>query len=419
MLGDLADRFGTPLYVMDIATIRHKLSEWSSALGEAGRVFYAGKAFLCRAMVELVHQCGMGLDVVSGGELYTALLAGMPAANIIFHGNVKTESELRLALDNGVGQIVVDSLDELSRLQRLAMQLAKPARVFLRLTPGIEAHTHEFIRTGHFDTKFGFPWLDGVAHAAVDRALTLSGLHLVGFHAHIGSQILDSAPFLANAEALMKFSREQYARHGFWPEELDLGGGLGVTYEPEEEALRPADVVRAVKMAVATLTPNGLPIPRLSWEPGRSIVADAGVTLYRVSAKKKIPGGRTYVAVDGGMGDNIRPALYQARYRAAVVGSPRATREVVTLAGRYCESGDILVHDAEMPVLETGDLVTVLTTGAYNFSMASTYNRVPRPAVVAVENGAATVWVEAETWADLSARDRPLADRAPIPQAGF
>jgi diaminopimelate decarboxylase len=407
-LDELAAQYGTPLYVMDVATIRQRLAAWREALGDTGRVYYAGKAFLCRAMAELVQAEGVGLDVVSGGELTTALMAGVPPAEIVLHGNVKTRAELELALATGVGRIVVDSLEELSLLDELAQEAGRRVAVLLRLTPGIEAHTHEFIRTGQFDSKFGFATVGGAADEAVRAALASPGIRLAGLHAHIGSQILEVDPFAANAEALLRFARRQYDLHGWWPEEIDIGGGLGVSYEPADDPPTPEDVVRAVRERVADLVPADCAWPMLSVEPGRSVAADAGVTLYRVGVKKRVP-GRTYVAVDGGMGDNIRPALYQARYMAEPVGPPRAEREVVTVAGRYCESGDLLLRDAELPRLEPGDLLAVFTTGAYTYAMASTYNRVPRPAVVAVDRAVVQVWVERESWADLARHDRPLA----------
>lgn len=408
-LDELAARFGTPLYVMDVATIRERLAAWREALGDGGRVYYAGKAFLCRAMAELVQAEGVGLDVVSGGELTTALLAGVPPADIVLHGNVKTRAELELAVDTGVGRVVVDSLEELPLLDELATRAGRRVAILLRLTPGIEAHTHEFIRTGQFDSKFGFATVGETADEAVRAALGYAGIRLVGLHAHIGSQILDVDPFAANAEALLRFARRQYDLHGWWPEEIDIGGGLGVSYEPGEDPPTPEAVVRAVRERVAELVPPDRSWPVLSVEPGRSVAADAGVTLYRVGVKKRVPGGRTYVAVDGGMGDNIRPALYQARYTAEPVGPPRPGREVVTVAGRYCESGDLLLRDAALPRLEPGDLLAVFTTGAYTYAMASTYNRVPRPAVVAVDRATVQVWVERETWADLARYDRPFA----------
>ncbi|MCL6561638.1 MAG: diaminopimelate decarboxylase [Firmicutes bacterium] len=403
---DLAERFGTPLYVMDYATLADRLTRYRAALATLdppGLPYFAGKAFLCRAMAGLLEDLGIGLDVVSGGELATAVAGGFRPERAIFHGNVKTPEEIAYGLEVGVGLWGVDSLDELEALSRAASHFGTQARVVLRLTPGIEAHTHAFIRTGQFDTKFGLAMSEGIAEEAVARALALPGIQLVGFHAHIGSQILEIAPFLANLERLLSFSRVTLSTHGFWPEILDVGGGLGVRYTAEDDPPALETVVEGMRQVIAEYTPAGMAAPQVLMEPGRSVVAEAGVTLYRVGAIKRVPSGKRYVAVDGGMGDNIRPALYQAAYQAVVDGkAPGADGFVGALAGRYCESGDILIPEARWPAdLEVGDLVAVLVTGAYNYAMASNYNRVPRPAVVAVHQGEAKVWVQRERWEDL------------------
>ncbi|MCY0899458.1 MAG: diaminopimelate decarboxylase [Firmicutes bacterium] len=411
-LQDLAKTYGTPLYVLDYHTLHQRMCRFQEAMASLhvpGQVMYAGKAFLCRAMAELVAREGLGLDVVSGGELVTALTAGMDPQRIVFHGNVKTREEIRLALTHHVGEIVVDSLDELRRIDQMARELGMVASILLRLTPGIEAHTHEFIRTGQFDSKFGFALKEGIADEAVSVALDMSHVRLDGFHAHIGSQILEGEPFVANAQALLAYSRSWWERARFWPRYLDLGGGFGVRYQPEDRPPELESLLARVKDTLMEYTPEGATPPELWLEPGRSIVSEAGCTLYTIEAVKHVVDEKVYVAVDGGMGDNIRPALYQAKYAAEVAGKPENRPEqVVTVAGRYCESGDILIKDALLRDPQVGDLLVVWGTGAYNYSMASTYNRVPRPAVVLVHDGDVSLWVERESWEDLMRQDRPL-----------
>ena len=408
-LRDLAQEFGTPLYVMDYQTLMENIARYRQALEGWGTAYYAGKAFCCRAMVELVDRQGLGLDVVSGGELFTALTAGLDPGRVLFHGNVKTAAEIRAGLEVGVGHFVVDSLDELHQLDEAARAMGRTAAVLLRLTPGIEAHTHEFVRTGQFDSKFGFAIAEGIADQAVAVALRMENIELKGFHAHIGSQILDTEPFVANAEALLTFSGQALQQFGFWPEVLDLGGGIGVRYGESDDPPDVTDLMTRVRIALRELTPRGMHPPHIIIEPGRSIVAEAGLTLYTVEAVKTVPGGREYIAVDGGMGDNIRPALYQAQYAAELDQKAGDTPErPVTVAGRYCETGDILIPSIRLPDPARGDLLAVWGTGAYNYAMASSYNRVPRPAVVLVNDGEASLWVDRERWDDLTRRDRPL-----------
>ncbi len=409
---DLAAKYGTPLYVLDYETLVRQMTAYRVALSQMdppGHAHYAGKAFLCQAMASLVQEQGLGLDVVSGGELATALKAGVDPAHILFHGNVKSRQEIQMALEQGVGRLVVDSLDELRRINAMAGDRGLKASILLRITPGIDAHTHDFIRTGHFDSKFGFGLSEGIADHAVEEALGSDHLRLEGFHAHIGSQILESAPFIANAEALLGFSRAWYDKAGFWPSVLDLGGGIGVKYGPHDVPPSLHPMVRQVDALVRQMTPPGQSRPQIILEPGRSIVAEAGLTIYSVEAVKTVAGGHTYVAVDGGMGDNIRPALYQASYGAELDAKPEfLPMKPVTIAGRYCESGDILIHEALLAEPLTGDRLVVWGTGAYNYAMASTYNRVPRPAVVAVRDGQSAVWVERESYEDLMRLDRSL-----------
>lgn len=404
-LAELAARYGTPLYVMDVATLENRLSRWKEAVGPDGRLFYAGKAFLCRAMVELLREHRVGLDVVSGGELLTAVAGNLPRGDIAFHGNLKSPAELRLALAANVGRIVADSDVELEELSRLAGQAGTVASVWLRLTPGVEAHTHRYIVTGHSASKFGWAIEGGAAESAVELALGLPGVHLSGYHLHIGSQILELEPFRVAVDRVMAFAAEMYEHHGFWPEVLDIGGGLGIA-EDGQEPPDPAALLDVVRRRVREQTPAGLAAPQLAAEPGRSVAAEAGLTLYRVGTVKRTGTGRVFVVVDGGMGDNIRPALYQARYHAERVMERDGGDDVVVVAGRYCESGDIVIQAERLGLCEPGDLVAVLDTGAYNYAMASQYNRVPPPPVVAVKEGRHHPWVDRLDWDQLGDLDR-------------
>ncbi len=407
---ELVEEYGTPLYVLDYETMVHRIKSFQGALNEMtppGRAFYAGKAFLTTAMAGFLKEQGMGLDVVSGGELYTALAAGFNMKNIVFHGNVKTADEIRLALTHDVGYVVVDSLDELRLINDIAQSMGRKAPVLLRLTPGIEAHTHAFIQTGQFDSKFGFAMVDGIHEVAVRTALSSAHITLKGFHAHIGSQIFDEDPFVHNAERLMAFVQVLWEERGFWPEVLDIGGGFGVQYTRTDDPPEITRILSRVDQTVSAMTPSRCPAPTVFIEPGRAIVAEAGVTIYQVNATKSVSGGKQYVAVDGGMGDNIRPALYQAEYTAQIEGKPNAGYIPYTVAGRYCESGDIIIRHMALPPVEVGDFLVVFGTGAYNYAMSSNYNRVTRPAVVLVAQGQSYLWVKRETYQDLLAQDLP------------
>jgi diaminopimelate decarboxylase len=394
-LAGLADRFGTPLFVYDEDHLRARCREALSAWGDG--VAYATKAFLCRAMARLAHEEGMHLDVSTGGELHVALSAGVPPERLVLHGNNKSEEELEAALDGRVGRIVVDSFDEIERLRRL---LAAPgnhrrAAVLVRVTPGVEAHTHEFVRTGQDDTKFGFGLSSGAASAAIESLRAVPGVELLGIHAHIGSQVFRADSFAEEARILGEF----FVPLGL--PELCVGGGLGVAYVAGESAPSLAEWAAAVRQACAAVGVPGA--TRITAEPGRSIVATAGITLYRVGTVKELPGLRTYVAVDGGMSDNPRPILYGSGYevflpRQVLAARPRAVRVV----GKHCESGDLLVLDARVPAdLAVGDVLATPVTGAYGYSMASNYNKVPRPAVVFVSGGESRVVVRRETLDDL------------------
>lgn len=408
---DLARTYGTPLYVMDEALIRQNCRAYVGAFRTYYpnfEVAYASKAFLCAAMVALVEQESMSLDVVSGGEIATALKAGFPMGRTYFHGNNKTVEELELALKAGVGRIIVDSVHELDLLDRVAWKLGITPKIYLRLTPGVSAHTHEFITTGQLDSKFGIPIETGAALEATRKALALAHVELVGFHCHIGSQIHDLEGYRVAAQRMLGFVAQVKRETGFAAAELNLGGGLGVRYTDEDQPLTPEVLVKFVTGVVKEFCAElDLPLPKLIMEPGRSIVGEAGTTLYSIGTVKEIPGVRTYISVDGGMGDNIRPALYGAKYECVVANKLESPAELkVTVAGRYCESGDKLLHDVKVASdVTTGDLLAVFTTGAYNYSMASHYNRYPKPAVVFVADGKAELVVRRESFEEMAAFD--------------
>ena len=411
----LAGTYGTPLYIFDEVTLRDRARAYQAALARhypaPAQTAYASKAYLCLGLAQLFAQEGLDLDVVSGGELHVALRAGFPAGRIHFHGNNKTPEELALALEAGVGRIVVDNFHELELLAGMAARRGgEPARIWLRLSPGVDAHTHAHIQTGQIDSKFGFSIAAGDAGEAVCQALDAPALRLVGLHCHIGSQIYEPQALSLAAMRLVEFAGEMRARHGFELLELSPGGGWGVPMVAGDPPAPIEDYVAAVAGAVVSACrAAGLSLPRLILEPGRSLAAPAGVALYRVGGRKVIPGVRTYVAIDGGMADNIRPALYGASYTAALVGRPaEGPRETVTLAGKFCESGDILIRDIELPALRAGDLLAVPMAGAYTLSMASNYNLARRPAVLLVNNGQARLLQRRESYADLLARDAPL-----------
>ncbi|MCX5204198.1 diaminopimelate decarboxylase [Streptomyces sp. NBC_00237] len=400
----LAEEFGTPAYFLDEADFRARCRAWADAFGTEADVFYAGKAFLSRAIVRWLKEEGLNLDVCSGGELTTALDAGMPAERIAFHGNNKSESEIRRAVEIGVGRIVLDSFQEIARVAHIAQELGKRQRVQIRVTVGVEAHTHEFIATAHEDQKFGIALAGGQAAEAVRRALKLDGLELIGIHSHIGSQIFDMAGFEVSARRVVQLLAEVRDEHGVELPEIDLGGGLGIAYTPEDDPREPQDIAKALtEIVTRECEAARLRTPRISVEPGRAIVGPTAFTLYEVGTVKPLEGLRTYVSVDGGMSDNIRTALYDAEYSVALV-SRRSDAEpmLVRVVGKHCESGDIVVRDAFLPAdTAPGDLLAVPATGAYCRSMASNYNHALRPPVVAVKDGAARVIVRRETEEDL------------------
>ena len=401
----LAGEFGTPLYVMDEEQVRENCRRYLQTMQKKyprGKILYAGKAFLVLAMAKLVAEEGLGLDVVSGGELYTALKAGFPAEHLYFHGNNKSRQELLEALEAKIGRIVVDSFSELQELQELSASRRQKVDVLLRVKPGIEAHTHDYIQTGREDSKFGLGFSE--AREAVRQILSAAPyLELRGFHCHIGSQIFQLEPYRLAARAMLDFMSEVRAETGYVASELDLGGGLGIRYTQGDS---PPSIETFVETVASTVQEEAeqrkYPLPELLLEPGRSITGEAGITLYRVGVIKEVPGVRCYVSVDGGMMDNIRPALYQARYEAMIAN--KALQEpvkTVTIAGKACESGDLLIEDTCLPPVEKGDLLAVFSTGAYCYAMASNYNRNPRPPVVFVRNGKPRVVVRRETYGDL------------------
>ncbi|MDP9183922.1 MAG: diaminopimelate decarboxylase [Actinomycetota bacterium] len=408
---DLAAEFGTPLLVLDEDDLRARCRAWRQAFDgwpAGAAVAYAGKAFLSKAVVKVVQEEGLGLDVCTGGELAVALAAGFPADRLWFHGNNKSVTELERAVEAGVGTIVLDSFEEIARLAAVASRHDTQQRVYVRVTPGVEAHTHEYVQTGQEDQKFGFSLASGAAAEAVRRVITLDSLDLVGIHCHIGSHIFDTHGFSLAAHRMVELLAAVRDEHGRELPELDLGGGHGIAYTAADDPMSPADHADGLRAIVEReCAAAGLAVPKVIVEPGRAIVGPTTITLYEVGTVKDLPGLRTYVSIDGGMSDNIRTALYDARY-TAVLASRASTAEPrnVTLCGKHCESGDIVVHDVPLPSdLVPGDLVAVPASGAYHRSMASNYNHVPRPPVVAVADGKARVIVRRETEDDLLALD--------------
>lgn len=405
-LAEAADRFGTPLYVLDEAEVRARCRAYREALPHA-EVLYAAKAFLCSAMADWVAEEGLGLDVCSVGELRLAAAAGFPAHRMLLHGNAKSPEELRLALRLRVGRIVIDGLAEIPRLAALAIADA-PQRVLVRVLPGVAAGHHAAVRTGVAGQKFGFPIEGGDAAEAVSRVLGQPSLELAGLHCHLGSQITEVEPFLAAVDRVVALLAEIRDRHGVELPELDLGGGHGVAYLPGQPELDLADfAVRVRERLAAACAERGLTVPHLIVEPGRAVVAPAGVAVYRVLAVKHGADDHVFVAVDGGMSDNPRPALYGARYSVRLVGRvSNASLREVDVVGRHCEAGDVLVSGARLPAdVRAGDLLAVPASGAYQLSMASSYNLVGRPAVVAVRDGRARQLIRRETVEDFLRRE--------------
>lgn len=403
----IAKEYGTPAYVLDENTIRKNCRAYVDSIKKYydgnGIAIYASKALSCKYMYNLIAAEGMGADVVSGGEIYTALTAGFPADKLYFHGNNKSVEELEFALKNGVGRIVADNELELTRINEISERLGICANVIIRITPGVDAHTHEFIRTGQIDSKFGATLENGEADEITALASSLKNICLKGYHCHIGSQIFELAPFEHAAEIMMNFIGDMKDKYGVEADELDLGGGFGIKYVDSDTPIDYGEYMRAVSVVVKRVaSKRGLKLPFIIVEPGRSIVAEAGLTLYTVGTIKDIPGIRKYVSIDGGMGDNPRYILYQSEYTVLSAENPQAPQnDIITLAGKCCESGDLIGENMKTSEFKTDEIVAVLSTGAYNYSMASNYNRIPRPPVIMVSNGEAKVAVRRETYEDL------------------
>ena len=402
---DLAKDYGTPLYVMDEQLLIDNCRDYVKYFkvnSENNRVAFAGKAFLTLEMCRLIDREGLYLDVVSGGELYTAYKANFPMEKIYFHGNNKTLEEIEFGIKLGVGRFIVDNLWEMTKINEISEKYNKVQKVYLRLTPGIEAHTHEYIKTGQIDSKFGFAPVGNIIMDAIKKALELENIELVGLHCHIGSQIFETEPFADAAEVMINFINNIRQETGHMIEELDLGGGFGIYYsegdKPKETKEYCDTILNRVNEVCNKLS---LKKPILTIEPGRSIVANAGTTLYTIGSIKEIPGVRKYLAIDGGMTDNIRPALYEAKYEALIANKASGNIESkVTVAGKCCESGDILLQDINLQEAESGDILAVLSTGAYGFSMSSGYNKNLRPAVF-VRNGEAKVVCKRQSYEEL------------------
>lgn len=407
---DLVQKFGTPLYVFDEALIRQRCREFIEAFQASGmkyQVAYASKAFCVMAMCRLAEEEGLSLDVVSDGELYTALQAGFPAHRIHFHGNNKTDDEIKMAIDAQIGCFVVDNFIELARLDEIAGQKGQRVKVLLRITPGVEAHTHEYISTGQTDSKFGFDLGNGSAFKAIETAKGLTNLEILGVHSHIGSQIFEVEGFRMAADKVAQFAAHVRDRLGVVFSVINLGGGFGIRYVEGDTPLPLGQYVKAITDAIKeNFAGQNYPLPEIWIEPGRSIVGDAGTTLYTVGTSKEIPGVRKYVAVDGGMTDNPRPALYDSKYEAMLANrAVEKCEESVSIAGKCCESGDMLIWDLELPKVKSGDILAVACTGAYNYAMASNYNRIRRPAVVFVKDGQADLVVKRESFENIAGND--------------
>ena len=408
---EIAREHGTPVYVYDEGTLRTSMRSVRDAFATAlpgSRVVYAGKAFLARAIVEMLVEEGLGLDAVSSGELFVGLQSGMPPERMSLHGNNKSRAELQMAIDAGIGKIIVDNFDEIAMLGELCGGLQTPMGVLLRVNPGVDVHTHRKISTGIADSKFGLPIADGQAARAVRQLSQIPGIHLAGYHAHIGSQLFEPDAYVDAIDEMLRFAAEMRDELGVRLEHFSPGGGFGIAYVDADD---PPAMKRWAETLASAVTQgcerHGLPLPIVTLEPGRVIVGRAGVAVYEVGSRKEIPGVRTYVSVDGGMADNIRPTLYEAVYTAGLANreGDGATEEV-TIAGKYCESGDILIEGITLPVLRQGDLLAIPAAGAYSLAMASNYNMSLRPAIVMVSEGQARVIRRRESFEDLLRLDQ-------------
>lgn len=403
---ELSKEYGTPLYVIDEKLVRDKCRRYYDAFKvekRENRVAYAGKAFLTVAMCQLINEIGLCLDVVSGGELYTAIKSGFPLEKVYFHGNNKTIDEITMGIENGVGRFVVDNLYELENINEIAGRNNKVQKILLRITPGIEAHTHDYIKTGQIDSKFGLTIVNGKAIEAVKKAIELPNINLMGLHCHIGSQILELKPYEDAAEVMMNFISSIKATTQYEIKELDLGGGFGIHYRKGDKPKTIEEFCHTILNKIDECSQKlNIPVPKLVIEPGRSIIGKAGTTLYTIGSIKDIPTIRKYVSVDGGMTDNIRPALYKSLYECIICNKASDKNvEKVTISGKCCESGDILLSNIEIPKANTGDVLAVTSTGAYCYSMSSNYNKIPRAAVVFVKEGKSKLICKRETFQDI------------------
>ncbi len=403
---ELAGEYGTPLYVVSETLIRERCREVREDFLDRysnTRAVYASKAFQTMEMCRIIESEGLGLDVVSGGELFTAIKAGISMDKIIFHGNNKTLDEIKMAVGHKVGRIVVDNAYELEAINDYAKSQNIIMPILFRVTPGVDSHTHKFISTGHLDSKFGIPLDKRVRNSYIEMALQMTHVNLKGFHFHVGSQLFKNTSHLAAVDILMQLLKDVKDELSFEASEINVGGGFGIRYIPSDESQSLAYFTDAImKRITFKCQKNGLAMPEVTIEPGRWIVGEAGITLYTIGSIKEIPDVRTYVGIDGGMPDNPRPALYDAKYDAVVANKVNHEKDcLVTIAGKCCESGDILIYDLKVPKLASGDILAVLSTGAYNYSMASNYNRIPRPPVVMVKEGKARLIVKRETYDDL------------------
>ena len=408
---ELAKEFGTPLYVLDEDKVRQNCRGYKNAIDEyyggRGLALYASKALCTMYTARVAAEEGLGADVVSGGEIYTLKKAGFPMEKVFFHGNNKTDDEIELAMDCGVGHIVVDNVYELDRVNQAAAKRNTVQPILFRIKPGIDAHTHDFVRTGQIDSKFGVALENGEAYEIHKYASTLENVSVDGVHCHIGSQIFDVTPFCEAAKVMMNFVADLRDTLGLDPKILNLGGGFGIKYVEGDDPLAPVDYVKATIETVKEVAEQRkMPLPFLVFEPGRSIVAEAGITLYTVGCVKDIVNVRTYVSVDGGMSDNPRYIMYGSKYSAVLANKANEENvKKVTIAGKCCESGDIIQENVPLPEVNVGDTLAVLATGAYNYSMASNYNRIPRPAMVAVKGSEKKVIVRRETYEDIIKND--------------
>lgn len=413
---DLVKEFGTPVYVYDVSLIRERARGFKQTFDQLGikaQVAYASKAFSTIAMIQLAEEEGLSLDVVSGGELYTAIAAEFPVERIHFHGNNKSREELEMALNYQIGCIVVDNFYELELLDTICAERKQSISILLRVTPGIEAHTHDYILTGQEDSKFGFDLQNGQAAEALQKAMESKYLDLLGVHCHIGSQIFETTGFLLAARKIFSKLHEWKEVFSFESKVLNLGGGFGIRYTSEDVPIPASQYVKEIIEEVKQQAGEfSMAMPEIWIEPGRSLVGDAGTTLYKIGSKKDVPNVRKYIAVDGGMSDNIRPALYEAKYEAILANKPlQPVEETVSIAGKCCESGDMLIWDLPLPKTDSDDILAVFCTGAYGYSMANNYNRIPRPPVVFVENGKAVLVVRRETFEDIVKQDLPFVQR--------